>query len=164
MKKTALLALLMLTPLTATAEIHKCIIDGHTTFQDFPCSQGAVRLTDNGTLSTLPATPPLARSPAPTNSSPAQQPQRRSYNTRNNSYQSFTERRNAEITSSMRPNRGAPQSHVYDTYGRPHTRSTVMRNGKACDRLVWKNSFSNSEKYIAIICDEKVYSFYGPYR
>tara|TARA_R110001599_G_scaffold8618_3_gene41750 strand:- start:1928 stop:2155 length:228 start_codon:yes stop_codon:yes gene_type:complete len=75
MKKTTLFALLVLSPLTASADIHKCIINGHTAYQDTPCTQGAAPLSNTGTLSTLPIPAPSARSPAPRVSQPAQRSQ-----------------------------------------------------------------------------------------
>lgn len=163
MRKTALLALLVLSPLTASADIHKCVINGHTTYQDTPCTQGAAPRSNTGTLSNLPIPAPAARSSAPRISQPAQRSQRSNGN-RGDSYQSFTERRNAEVTSRTRPTRGMPQSRVYDTYGRPNSRSTVMRNGKTCERLVWNNPGTDSARNIAVICDRKIYSIYGPHR
>lgn len=163
MKKTALLALLVLTSPTASADIHKCVVNGHTTFQDAPCTQGGVPRSNTGTLSTLPIQVPQISSSAPRTSQPAQRSLSSNGN-RSNSYQSFTERRNSEVTSRTRPTRGMPQSSVYDTYGRPNNSSTVMRNGKVCDRLVWNNPGTDSARNIAVICDRKIYSIYGPYR
>ncbi|WP_438454909.1 DUF4124 domain-containing protein [Vreelandella venusta] len=40
MKKAALLAFLFALPVTAHAELFKCVENGHTTFQDFPCEGG----------------------------------------------------------------------------------------------------------------------------
>lgn len=163
MKKTALLALLVLSPLTASADIHKCIINGHTTYQDTPCSQGAAPLSNAGTLSTLPIQAPATHSTAPSVSQPAQQSQLSNGN-RSDRYQSFSERRNTEVSTRTRPSRGMPQSSVYDTYGWPNNRSTVMRNGKTCERLVWNNPGTDSARNIAVICDRKIYSIYGPHR
>lgn len=163
MKKTALLALLVLSPITASADIHKCIVNGHTTYQDTPCTQGAVPLSNTGTLSTLPSREPATRLSAPRVSRPAEQSQRSNGN-RSDRYQSFSERRNAEVSTRTRPSRGMPQNRVYETYGRPNSRSTVMRNGKTCERLVWNNLGTDSARNIAVICDQKIYSIYGPHR
>lgn len=163
MKKTSLLALLALSPLAANADIHKCITNGHTTFQDTPCATGEAPLSNSGTLSTLPIQAPEIPSLAPRAPQPSQRSQGSSSN-RSNSYQSYTDRRNAEVTTRTRPTRGMPQGRVYDTYGSPSSRSTVMRNGKTCERLVWNNPGTDSARNIAVICDRKIYSIYGPHR
>lgn len=93
-EKTALLALLVLSPLTANADIHKCIINGHTTYQDAPCARGGAPLSNSGTLSTLRIQVHEISSPAPRTSQRSPRPR---YNRRSNSYQSITERRNAEV-------------------------------------------------------------------
>ena len=46
MKTPALFALLVLLPFTAHAELYKCVENGHTTFQDFPCSNGDSETVD----------------------------------------------------------------------------------------------------------------------
>ncbi|MBT2773721.1 DUF4124 domain-containing protein [Halomonas sp. ISL-60] len=84
MKKAALLALLALSPLTASADIHKCVVNGHTTYQDTPCAQGETPLSDSGTFSIMPSHAPEISSPAPCISQPAQRSQRPSYNSRGN--------------------------------------------------------------------------------
>ncbi|MGO2264600.1 DUF4124 domain-containing protein [Halomonas sp.] len=43
----------MLPTFTANADIYKCVVDGHTTYQDTPCFQGAVPMSDNGTFSII---------------------------------------------------------------------------------------------------------------
>lgn len=166
MKKTALLVLLVLSPLTAIADIHKCIVNGRTSYQDTPCTQGAAPRSNTGTLSTLPIPAPATRSTAPRVSQPAQQYQRPNYNSRSNSYQSSTERRNAEVSTRNRGRLmpGMPHGRAYATYGRPHSISKVMRNNQMCERLYWYNPPFNPGRHEVVICNQEIYSYNGPYR
>lgn len=160
MKKTAFLALLVLSPLTASADIHKCIANGHTTFQDFPCSQGAAPRSNTGTLSTLPIPAPTTRSTAPRVYQPAQQFQRPSYNSRNNTYQSTTERRNAEVSAAARgvviP--GMSERQAINILGQPSSISTRTYNGNLCRYLYWdgSNRFQNGRRHSVKICNGEV--------
>ena len=155
MKKRTLLALLVLLPLSAHAELYKCINNGHTTFQDFPC---------DGAPSERVSTNPINIMSAPTYQPPrSSRPQFQSQRSSNN-YQTWTERRNAETSSRPRLTRGMPRQRVFDVYGSPHARSTVMRNGHTCDRFEWHNPRSYSGTYTAVICNQRIYSVYGPHQ
>ncbi|WP_394425444.1 DUF4124 domain-containing protein [Vreelandella stevensii] len=61
MKKPALVALLVLLPLTAHAEIFRCEVTGRTTFQDYPCEAGTSSRVNTNTLTVLPSIPPSSR-------------------------------------------------------------------------------------------------------
>lgn len=163
MKKTALLALLVLSPLTASADIHKCVINGHTAYQDTPCTQGAVPLSNAGTLSTLPIPTPVPRSTAPLISQP-QRSQRPNYNNRSSNYQSTTERRNAEVRASARgivlP--GMSESQAINILGRPSRTSTQTYGGNLCRYLYWdgSNRFQNGRHSVRI-CNGEVSNYLG---
>ncbi|AJY52118.1 MULTISPECIES: hypothetical protein [Halomonadaceae] len=164
MKKAALLALLVLSPLTASADVHKCIISGHTTFQDFPCSQGAAPRSNTGTLSTLPIPAPATRPIASRVYQPAQQFQRPSYNSRNNTYQSSTERRNAEVSAAARgivlP--GMTESQAIRILGQPSRRSTRTFGGNLCRYLYWDGSRPFQDGHHSVrICNGEVSSYSG---
>ncbi len=55
MKTPALMALLVLLPLTAHAEIYKCVANGHTTFQDSPCAGGHSERVNTNNLTIISA-------------------------------------------------------------------------------------------------------------
>jgi len=95
MKKTALLALLALSPLTANAEIHKCVVNGHTTFQDFPCADGNSETVDTSKL-TIISPPPPSTHPQPSQSVSTPRVHR-IYVPYRNQYQTELERRNARV-------------------------------------------------------------------
>lgn len=67
MKKTALLAFLFVLPVTAHAEIFKCVENDHTTFQDFPCVNGNSETVDTNNL-TIIAPPKGTAHPQPSRS------------------------------------------------------------------------------------------------
>lgn len=159
MKKTALLALLVLSPLTANADIHKCVVNGRTAYQDTPCTQGEVTLSNNGTLSTLPIPPPVTRSPAPRISQTA--PRQRSSGT---SYQSSTERRNAEVRAASRgmviP--GMSEGQAINILGQPSSRSTHTYGGSLCRYLYWDGSRPFQDgRHSVRICNGEVSSYSG---
>ncbi len=161
MKKTALLALLVLSPLTASADIHKCIINGHTTYQDMPCTQGAAPLSNTGTLSTLPIPEPAARSTAPRVSQPAQRSQR---SRSNSNYQSTTERRNAEVRAAARgvviP--GMSERQAINILGQPSSISTRTYGGSLCRYLYWDGSRPFQDgRHSVRICNGEVSSYSG---
>tara|TARA_Y100000588_G_C14049240_1_gene836392 strand:- start:313 stop:783 length:471 start_codon:yes stop_codon:yes gene_type:complete len=156
MKKPALFAFLVLLPLTAHAELFRCVSNGHTTFQDFPCEGAPSERVNANSINIISA--PTYQAPRVTNTPPQQR------SSSNNTYQSWTDRRNAETRSRPRLDRGMPRQRVYDVYGSPHSRSSVMRNGHTCERLEWYNPRSYSGTYTAIVCNQKIYSVYGPHR
>lgn len=161
MKKTALLALLVLSPLTASADIHKCIINGHTTYQDTPCAQGEAPLSNSGTLSTLPIPAPAARSQAPRVSQPAQRSRRSSGNT---NYQSTTERRNAEVRAAARgvviP--GMSERQAINILGQPSSTSTRTYGNTICRNLYWNGSRPFQDgRHSVRICNGEVSSYSG---
>lgn len=162
MKKTALLALLTLSPLTASADIHKCVVNGHTTYQDAPCAEGETPLSNAGTFSTLPIQVPDIPSPPPPQ--PAQRSQRPSYNSSNNRYQSTTERRNAEVRASARgivlP--GMTESQAINILGKPSRTSTSTYGGSVCRYLYWDGSNRfQSGRHSVRICNGEVSSYSG---
>lgn len=162
MKITALLVLLALTPFTANADIHKCVINGHTTFQDFPCTQGAAPLSNSGTLSTLPIPPPAPRSYAPNVSQQTQRSQRSSSNRSN--YQSTTERRNAEVRAAARgvviP--GMSERQAINILGQPSSTSTRTYGGSLCRYLYWDGSRPFQDgRHSVRICNGEVSSYSG---
>ena len=61
MKTPALIALLVLLPLTAQAEIYKCVANGHTTFQDSPCAGGNSETVNTNNLTIISAPPVSSR-------------------------------------------------------------------------------------------------------
>lgn len=157
MKKTALLALLVLSPLTASADIHKCIVNGHTSYQDTPCAQGAAPLSNAGTLSILPIPESAIRSFTPRVSQPAQRPQ---YSRGNRNYQSTTERRNAEVRAAARgvviP--GMSERQAINILGQPSSISTSTYGGRLCRYLYWNgsNRFQNGRRHSVKICNGEV--------
>lgn len=159
MKKTALLALLVLSPLTANADIHKCVVNGHTTFQDFPCAQGAAPLSGTGTVNVLPIPVPEIHSPAPRVSQPAQQP--RNNSNRGNTYQSTTQRRNAEVQAAARgivlP--GMSERQAINILGNPSRISTRTYGSNVCRYLYWNgtNRFQRGRHSVEI-CNGEVVS------
>lgn len=70
MKKRTLLALALLIPLSSYADVHKCVSNGRTAYQDTPCDQGEVPLAGSGTLSTLQIQVPDTYSLSPSTSQP----------------------------------------------------------------------------------------------
>jgi len=161
MKKTALLVLLVLSPLTANADIHKCVINGHTTYQDTPCTQGAAPLSDAGTLSTLPIPAPAARSSTPRVSQPAHRSQ---YSRSNRNYQSTTERRNAEVRAAARgvviP--GMSERQAINILGQPSSTSTRTYGGSLCRYLYWDGSRPFQDgRHSVRICNGEVSSYDG---
>lgn len=164
MKKTALLTLLLLSPLTANADIHKCIMNGHTTYQDTPCTRGEAPLTNSGTLSTLPIQVPEISSPAPRTSQSVQRSQRPRYNRRSNTYQSSTERRNAEVRAAARgiviP--GMSERQAINILGKPSRTSTRTYEGSLCRYLYWDGSRPFQDGYHSVrICNGEVSSYSG---
>jgi len=157
MKKPALFALLVLLPLTAHAEIFRCVTNGHTVFQDFPCEGAPSERVNVNTINIM--TAPTYQPPRP----PTSQPQS-SNRSNNRNHQTWTDRRNVETRSRPSLVRGMPRQRVFDVYGSPNSRSTVMRNGQACERLIWHSPRSYSGTITAIICNQKIYSVYGPHR
>lgn len=161
MKKTALLALLMLSPLTASADIHKCVVNGHTTYQDAPCTQGEARLSNSGTLSTLPIQVLEISSPAPRNYQPVQRSQR---SRGNRNYQSTTERRNAEVRAAARgvviP--GMSERQAITILGQPSSTSTHTYSGRVCRNLYWDGSRPFQDgRHSVRICNGEVSSYSG---
>ncbi|MBR2515587.1 MAG: DUF4124 domain-containing protein [Halomonas sp.] len=67
MKKPTLFALLVLMPLSSHAELFRCVSNGHTTFQDFPCTDGNSETVDTSRL-TIIAPPPPRTHPQPSQS------------------------------------------------------------------------------------------------
>lgn len=157
MKKYTLVALLALIPLSAQAEIFRCVSNGHTVFQDFPCEGAPSERVNANTINIM--TAPTYQPPRP----PTSQPQS-SNRSNNRNHQTWTNRRNAETRSRPSLVRGMSRQRVFDVYGSPNSRSTVMRNGQACERLTWHSPRSYSGTITAIICDQKIYSVYGPHR
>lgn len=159
MTKIALLALLALSPLTANADIHKCIVNGHTTYQDTLCTQGAAPRSNAGTLSTLPMPAPAARSTAPRISQPAQ---RHHYSQGNRNYQSTTERRNAEVRAAARgvviP--GMSERQAINILGQPSSTSTHTYSGRVCRNLYWDGSRPFQDgRHSVRICNGEVSSY-----
>jgi len=68
MKKPALVALLVLLPLSAHAEVFRCVVNGKTTFQDFPCAGVASERVNTNNLTVLPPAPPSSRPQTPARS------------------------------------------------------------------------------------------------
>ncbi|ATH77822.1 hypothetical protein CLM76_09545 [Vreelandella venusta] len=68
MKKPALVALLVLLPLSAHAEIFRCEVNGRTTFQDYPCEAGTSSRVNTNNLTVLPPAPPSSRPQEPARS------------------------------------------------------------------------------------------------
>ncbi|WP_445011402.1 DUF4124 domain-containing protein [Vreelandella stevensii] len=146
-EKPALVALLVLLPLSAHAEVFRCVVNGKTTFQDFPCAGVTSERVNTNSINIISA--PTYQAPKVANTRPQQR------SSSNNTYQSWTDRRNAETRSRPRLDRGMPQQRVYDVYGSPHSRSSVMRDGHTCERFIWNNPRSYSGTYTAIVCDQK---------
>jgi hypothetical protein len=94
MKTPALIALLVLLPLTANAEIYKCVANGHTTFQDSPCAGGNSETVNTNNLTIISA-PPIASSSEASLSVMPVRP--RIYFPRPNQHQSAIERRNSRV-------------------------------------------------------------------
>lgn len=162
MKKTALLVLLVLSPFTAKADIYKCVVNGHTTFQDFPCAQGATPRANAGTVNVLPIPVP-ERPPAQRNVQPVQPSQRNSYN-RGNTYQSTTQRRNAEVQAAARgivlP--GMSERQAINILGNPSRISTRTYGSNVCRYLYWNgtNRFQRGRHSVEI-CNGEVSSYSG---
>jgi len=159
MKKRTLLALALLIPLASNADIHKCVSNGRTLYQDTPCDQGEVPLSDSGTLSTLPILVPDTYSTAPRSSQAPTQTQRSSGS---NSYQSTTERRNAEVRARTRgiviP--GMSERQAISILGEPASISTRTHNGRLCRYLYWDGSrpFQNGYHRVTI-CNGEVTNY-----
>lgn len=161
MNKTALLALLVLLPLMANADIHKCVVNGHTTYQDAPCAQGEAPLSNSGTLSTLPIQVPEIPSPAPRTYQPAQRSQR---SRGNHDYQSTTERRNAEVRAAARgvviP--GMSERQAINILGQPSSTSTRTYGNTICRNLYWNGSRPFQDgRHSVRICNGEVSSYSG---
>lgn len=139
MKKQTLLALALLIPFSSNADVHKCVSNGHTSYQDKPCDQGEAPLSDSGTLSTLPIQAPDLSSPAPRTS---QAPSRPQSSSGSNSYQSTTERRNAEVRARTRgvviP--GMSERQAISILGEPSRISNSTIGERFCRYLYWDGS------------------------
>ncbi|MFU1517900.1 DUF4124 domain-containing protein [Vreelandella alkaliphila] len=99
MKKTALLAFLFALPVTAHAELFKCVENGHTTFQDFPCSNGNSETVDTSNITIISAPPVTFSSDSIRSVTPVRP---RIYLPRPNQHQSSLERRNARVKQRAR--------------------------------------------------------------
>lgn len=159
MKKHTLLALALLFPLSSNADIHKCVSNGRTSYQDTPCDQGEVPLAGSGTLSTLPIQVPEAYPLSPGTSKAPSRSQRSSGI---NSYQSTTERRNAEVRARTRgiviP--GMSERQAISILGEPSSTSTSTRGGRVCRYLRWDGSRPFQEGYHRVtICNGEVSSY-----
>ncbi|WP_144982322.1 DUF4124 domain-containing protein [Halomonas sp. C22] len=95
MKKPALVALLVLLPLTAHAEIFRCEVNGRTTFQDYPCEAGTSSRVNTNNLTVLPPVPPSSQPQTPVRSVTPRHQSRIVLPSQD--YQSTLERRNAEV-------------------------------------------------------------------
>ncbi len=96
MKKTVLLAFLFILPATAHAELFKCVENGRTTFQDFPCEGGTSETVDTSTSNiTIISAPPVTSNSESYRSVTPIRP--RIYMPRPNRHQSAIERRNARV-------------------------------------------------------------------
>lgn len=100
MKKPALVALLVLLPFSAHAEIFRCVVGGKTTFQDFPCTNGNSKTVDTSKL-TIIAPPFNITHPQP--SQPVSTPRvHHIYVPYRNHHQTELERRNARVRDRAR--------------------------------------------------------------
>lgn len=159
MKKRTLLALALLIPLSSYADVHKCVSNGRTSYQDTPCDQDEVPLSGSGTLSTLPIQVPDAYPPSPRTSQSPTRPQRSSGS---NSYQSTTERRNAEVRARTRgiviP--GMSERQAISILGEPSRTSTSTRGGRVCRYLYWNGNrpFQDGHHRVTI-CDGEVSNY-----
>lgn len=159
MKKHTLLALALLIPLSSYADVHKCVLNGHTSYQDKPCDQGEAPLSGSGTLSTLPIQVPDAYPPSPRTS---QAPSRSQRSSGNNSYQSTTERRNAEVRARTRgvviP--GMSERQAISILGQPSRISTRTYGGNLCRYLYWDGSRPFQDgRHSVKVCNGEVSSY-----
>lgn len=162
MKKYSILVLLVLLPLTAQAELYKCVANGHTTFQDFHCESGKSEQIQPSGISIY--TPPALSA-----QSRAQSVMPRTQRSRNNSstssnYQSTTERRNAEVKA--RTNGvvipGMSERQAISILGEPESTSTRTHSGRLCRYLFWDGSRPFQDGYHRVtICDGEVSSYSG---
>ncbi|NYS80235.1 DUF4124 domain-containing protein [Halomonas glaciei] len=79
----------------AHAELYKCVANGHTTFQDFPCASGESSKVDTDNLTVIP--PPPVRPPSQSSQLITPQPRRYFYFPHRSVYQTTLERRNARV-------------------------------------------------------------------
>lgn len=160
MKKTGLLALLFVLPVTAHAELFKCVENGHTTFQDFPCANGNSETVDTNNLTII--APPRVTTPSQPSRSATPQPRQPAYSSSSSSYQTSTQRRNAEVQARSRgvviP--GMSENQAISVLGRPARISSYTYGGALCRRLYWDGSrpFQNG-RHTAIICNGEVSNY-----
>ena len=163
MKKPTLFALLVLMPLSSHAELFRCVSNGHTTFQDFPCASGNSETVDTSNLTIISAPPPSTRTQQPSRSV-TPQPRQRSYSSSSSNYQTTTQRRNAEVQARARgiviP--GMSENQAISVLGRPARISSYTYNGALCRRLYWDGSrpFQNG-RHTVVICNGEVSSYSG---
>lgn len=163
MKKPALVALLVLLPLSAHAEIFRCEVNGRTTFQDTPCTTGTSSRVNTNNLTVLPTAPPSSRPQTPSRSA-TPQTQQRSYSSSSSNYQTTTQRRNAEVQARARgvviP--GMSENQAISVLGRPARISSYTFNEALCRRLYWDGSrpFQNG-RHTVVICNGEVSSYSG---
>lgn len=162
MRKRTLLALALLIPLYAHAEMFKCVANGHTTFQDSPCVNGTPEPIGNGSISIY--TPPEPSARPERSRSRTIQPTPRTSSSGNDTYQSTTERRNAEVRARTRgiviP--GMSERQAISILGEPSSTSTSTRSGRVCRYLRWNGSRPFQDGYHRVtICDGEVSSYSG---
>ncbi|QNI02021.1 DUF4124 domain-containing protein [Halomonas sp. SH5A2] len=163
MKKRSLLVFLALLPLSAQAELYKCVTNGHTTFQDFPCESGNAEPIQPSGISIY--TPPdLSPQPRESRSVTPQPNRSRNNSSASSDYQSTTERRNAEVRARTRgvviP--GMSERQAISILGKPANISTRTRNGRTCRYLYWDGSRPFQDGYHRVtICGGEVSSYTG---
>ncbi|MFC7369198.1 DUF4124 domain-containing protein [Vreelandella zhaodongensis] len=160
MKKTALLAFLFALPVTAHAELFKCVENGHTTFQDFPCANGNSETVDTNNLTII--APPRVTTPSQPARSATPQLRQPAYSSSSSSYQTSTQRRNAEVRARARgvviP--GMSENQAISVLGNPTRISSYTYGGNLCRRLYWdgRQRFQ-SGRHTVIICNGEVSSY-----
>lgn len=159
MKKNTFIVLLALLPLSAHAEIFRCILNGTTTFQDSPCEGVPYERVNTNNLNIVPF-PQIHSQPPITQPTTPQRPQQRA-NTPSR-YQSTIDRRNAEVKARNRgvviP--GMTERQAISILGSPTSTSSYTYGGSLCRRLYWdgRQRFQNG-RHTVMICNGEVSSY-----
>ncbi|PCF96920.1 DUF4124 domain-containing protein [Vreelandella nigrificans] len=161
MKKNIFIVLLTFLPLSAHAEIFRCVLNGTTTFQDSPCEGVPSERVNTNNLNIVPF-PQIHSQPPITQPTTPQRPQQRA-NTPSR-YQSTIDRRNAEVKARNRgvviP--GMTERQAISILGTPSSISTHTYDGNVCRNLYWNgtNRFQRGRHSVRI-CNGEVSSYSG---
>lgn len=162
MIKPAIVAAVLLLPLTSHAQIYKCEANGRTTFQDVPCGDrsGSVR---RDSLSTYQA-PPTHRRPLQGSSPQRSRQSQQSSNVPQPNYLDRINQTNNITRARARGHLaiGMTRNQATQVLGNPHRTSRRTYGDNVCDVFYWNNPRFSPGRHIATICEGEVVRYSGP--